>query len=41
RDGLVSGFADEDGNLTGLFGPSDPVTRAEIAKIVGMGMRIY
>ncbi|MCF7844522.1 MAG: S-layer homology domain-containing protein [Kiritimatiellales bacterium] len=40
-DGIVSGFTDEEGNLTGYFGPSDPVNRAEIAKIVSMALQIY
>ena len=40
-DGIVSGYTDEDGNLTGFFGPSHPVNRAEIAKIVSMALRIY
>ncbi|MBU0766383.1 S-layer homology domain-containing protein [Patescibacteria group bacterium] len=40
-DGIVSGFTDEEGNLTGFFGPSDFVNRAEIAKIVSMALKIY
>ncbi|MCK5016206.1 MAG: S-layer homology domain-containing protein [Candidatus Peribacteraceae bacterium] len=41
KDGIVSGFADENGNPTGLFGPSDSVTRAEIAKIVTLAIDVY
>ena len=41
RDGLVSGYMDEMGVLTGKFGPSDPVKRAEIAKIVSVARKIY
>jgi len=40
-NGIVSGYTDEEGNLTGYFGPSDPVNRAEIAKIVSMALKIY
>ncbi len=32
--GIVSGYKDAEGNLTGLFGPENPVTYAELAKIV-------
>ncbi len=31
---LVSGATDEKGNATGLFHPDDPITRAEMAKIL-------
>ena len=31
--GIVGGYKDEDGNLTGLFGPGNNVTRAEAIKI--------
>lgn len=41
KDGLVSGYADEAGVPTGLFGPRDPVKRAEIAKIVSLALLIY
>lgn len=33
-EGIVSGSSDEDGKPTGLFHPTDPITRAEIAKIL-------
>lgn len=41
RDGIVSGYTDESGIPTGLFGPLDPVTRAEFAKIVTLGLQMY
>lgn len=40
-DGIVSGYTDDSGAPTGLFGPQDPVTRAEFAKIVTLGMQVY
>lgn len=36
---IVEGRKDEAGTLTGAFGPSDPVTRAEIAKIVNTALK--
>jgi hypothetical protein len=41
KDGIISGYTDEDGNLTGLFGPDDSVTRAELSKIVTLTLQIY
>lgn len=41
QDGVVSGYTDEAGNPTGLFGPDDPVTRAEFAKIVTVSLEVY
>lgn len=41
RDGIVSGYANNDGMPNGLFGPDDPVTRAELAKIVTIGLQLY
>jgi hypothetical protein len=41
RDGVVSGYSDQDGNPTGLFGPAEPVNRAEFAKIVTIAMQVY
>lgn len=40
-DGIVSGYTDDNGIPNGLFGPEDPVTRAEFAKIVTLGMQVY
>lgn len=40
-DGIVSGYTDESGLPNGLFGPDDPVTRAEFAKMVTLGMQVY
>ncbi len=34
--GIVSGYADQFGNLTGMFGPEDSVNRAETAKIFSL-----
>ncbi|UPA23120.1 S-layer homology domain-containing protein [Candidatus Peribacteria bacterium] len=40
-DGIISGYTDINGEATGLFGPTDPVTRAEFAKIVTLAMQVY
>lgn len=40
-DGIVSGFRDAKGNPAGLFGPDKPVARAEIAKILSLGLQVY
>jgi hypothetical protein len=39
--GLVSGYQDEAGELTGLFGPSDSLTRAQAAKVITLAMEWY
>lgn len=41
NDGIVSGYADAEGNATGLFKPLDPVNRAEVAKIVTIALQVY
>lgn len=41
RDGVVSGYSASDGSLTGYFGPSDPVNRAETAKIFSLSFQRY
>lgn len=41
RDGIVSGYTDDTGTPTGLFGPEDAVTRAEFAKIITLGIQLY
>lgn len=41
RDGIVSGFADDNGNPTGFFGPTERVSRAEMAKIAVRAQQIY
>lgn len=41
RDGIVSGYTDAEGNGTGIFGPLDPVKRAEIAKIITKALQQY
>ncbi len=40
-DGIVSGYTDREGNLTGLFGPKNDVTRAEFSKIVSIVLQLY
>ena len=40
-DGIVGGYKDDEGNLTGNFGPYDPVNRAETAKIVSLALQVY
>lgn len=40
-DGIISGYTDIDGESTGTFGPADPVTRAEFAKIVTLALQVY
>lgn len=41
KDGIVSGYTDDEGNATGLFGPEDFVTRAELSKMVVLAMQVY
>ncbi|MDA0375747.1 MAG: S-layer homology domain-containing protein [bacterium] len=41
RDGVVSGYTQSNGNPTGYFGPSDPVNRAETAKIFSLSSQTY
>ncbi|MSR86671.1 hypothetical protein EXS70_00655 [Candidatus Peribacteria bacterium] len=41
NDGVVSGFTDANGNLTGIFGPELPVNRAEVSKIISIAVQIY
>lgn len=40
-DGVVSGYTDGEGNLTGTFGPKNAVTRAEFAKIISVSLQLY
>ena len=40
-DGIVSGYTDDQGELTGYFGPFDTVNRAETAKIVSLAIATY
>lgn len=40
-DGVVSGYTDQNGNLTGTFGPTNNVTRAEFAKIISIALQLY
>ena len=39
--GIVSGYSDENGTPTGMFGPDDLVNRAEIAKIFSLAFQVY
>ncbi len=41
NDGLVRGYVDAAGNLTGFFGPQDNVTRAEAAKMLVTAVEKY
>jgi hypothetical protein len=41
RDNIVSGYTDEQGDPTGIFGPFDTVNRAEIAKIISLASQVY
>ena len=34
ENGLMTGFKDDNGNFTGLFGPDDEVTRAQVATVL-------
>lgn len=40
-DGVIGGYKDAQGNLTGLFKPTDPITRAEIAKVLSLSVQVY
>lgn len=40
-DGVVSGYTDAQGRLTGMFGPTNNVTRAEFSKIVSIALQLY
>jgi hypothetical protein len=37
KKGIVSGYKDEEGNSLNLFGPANPITYAELAKIALLG----
>lgn len=40
-DGVVIGYTDDEGNALGMFGPSDDVKRAELAKMLTVAREIY
>lgn len=40
-EGFVSGRKDEAGNDTGIFGPTDPINRAELSKIIQLMIQKY
>ena len=41
RDGIISGHSDAEGKPTGLFGPDQPINRAEMAKAVSLSLEKY
>jgi S-layer homology domain len=41
QDGIVIGYTDAQGNALGMFGPNDPVTRAELVKILTIASDLY
>tara|TARA_Y100000310_G_scaffold340537_1_gene436633 strand:+ start:76 stop:921 length:846 start_codon:yes stop_codon:yes gene_type:complete len=41
EDNIVSGYANAVGVPTGVFGPSDPVNRAAMAKILSLALQAY
>jgi hypothetical protein len=41
KQGVISGYMDAAGRPLGLFGPGNPVTRAELAKIALLGAGVY
>jgi len=40
-DSIVSGYKSDEGVPTGEFGPTDPVNRAEVAKIIALAIQVY
>jgi len=40
-DGLISGYANNAGTLTGEFGPENPINRAEMAKVITLAIDMY
>ncbi len=41
RDGIVAGYQDAQGRLTGEFGPEKPVNRAEVCKMLSIALQLY
>lgn len=41
QKGIVSGYTDEFGNPTGMFGPEDSVNRAEAAKMFSLAAQVF
>lgn len=39
--GLIAGYTNSDGTETGLFGPTDPINRAELSKIITLVIEKY
>ena len=40
-DGIVSGYANANGQPTGLFGPDNSINRAEMAKMISLAVQVY
>ena len=40
-NGIITGYADANGNLTGAFGPQNPINRAELAKMLSIALQKY
>lgn len=40
-DGVVAGYTDANGNLTGMFGPGNAVNRAELSKMFSIALQLY
>lgn len=40
-DGIIAGYRDAGGNSLGLFGPDDPITRAQLTKVLVLAMKVY
>ncbi len=40
-DGIVSGYVDAKGALTGTFGPDNPINRAEVSKVLSIAIQVY
>lgn len=40
-DGIIAGYKDAQGNLTGMFGPGNQITRAEVSKVLSLAIQVY
>jgi len=40
-DGIIAGYKDAQGNLTGVFGPANAITRAEVSKVLSLAIQVY
>lgn len=41
HDGIVAGYADDAGRLTGEFKPGNPINRAEVSKMLSIAVQVY